>query len=1111
MSGEEPQAPAGPEGPFVWMAKNSVAANVLMLILIVGGLFLVPRVKQEVFPEFELDLVLINVPYPGASPEEVEQGVILPIEEAVRAVDGIKEVRSTAQEGVGVVSLELLLSADADRVLADVKSAVDRITSFPSDVEEPVVARPALRGEVISLVVYGDAGEAELRSIGERVRDDLLADPGITTVELSGIRPLEISVEVPQESLRRYGLTHEQVAGAIRQASIDLPAGNVRTHSGEVLLRTTERRDRGGEFEDIVVLSRPDGTRVRVGDIGRVVDGFREVDTAARFDGQRAVMVKVFRVGDQKPLDIAALVHRYIEEHEDELPPGVHFATWNDRSEFYRDRIDLLMKNAYMGLVLVLLCLGLFLEIRLAFWVTLGIPISFVGSMLFLSPMDVSINMISLFAFILTLGMVVDDAIVIGEAVYTHRSRGLSPMAAAIAGVKEVAGPVIFAILTTCIAFAPLLFVPGTFGKFFMQIPIVVILVLLISLAEALLILPAHLAHLDKTHLWLWGIVVLGALVGLPLAYKSTGSVPMPLVFVMGISVALLAALYWKGFGRGQQRVSRFIEWLIEKTYAPVLALAMRHRWTTLAIAFACLTGGIGLVAGGRIETTFFPRIDSDVVVASVSMPVGTPVGRTEEVQQRLVAASREAVARVGGADAESTVRGRFALLGASGAVGRGPGQGGETGSHIAEVALFVVPSDQRSYTARQLTDAWREIVGQVPDVETLSFSSTTGGPSNAPIDFQLTHRDLDVLERAAARLSEGLGSYAGVSEIDDGFSPGKEQLDFTLRPEARARGITEAMLARQIRDAFFGAEAVRQQRGRDELRVYVRRPLSERGSLADLEQLLVRTPDGGEIPLTEAAEIRRGRSYTAIQRIDGDRRVNVTAETEAGTNANRVVEQANRELVPQVLREFPGLRIEPGGDQARQAETMGALGSGFLLALLAMGALLAIAFKSYVQPLIIGAAIPFGLVGAILGHLALGYDMSLMSMMGFVALAGVAVNDSLVLVSAINDFRRDEGLGPLEAVMAAGSRRFRPILLTSLTTFLGLAPMILETSVGARFLIPMAISLGFGVLFATFITLLVVPALYLILEDLKALILRAIGAGEPPSPAPADAPIHTE
>ncbi len=402
-------------------------------------------------------------------------------------------------------------------------------------------------------------------------------------------------------------------------------------------------------------------------------------------------------------------------------------------------------------------------------------------------------------------------------------------------------------------------------------------------------------------------------------------------------------------------------------------------------------------------------------------------------------------------------------------------------------------------------------MVGQVPDVETLSFSSTTGGPSNAPIDFQLTHRDLDVLERAAARLAEGLGGYAGVSEIDDGFSPGKEQLDFTLRPEARARGITEAMLARQIRDAFFGAEAVRQQRGRDELRVYVRRPLSERGSLADLEQLLVRTPDGGEIPLTEAAEIRRGRSYTAIQRIDGDRRVNVTAETEAGTNANRVVQQANQELVPQVLREFPGLRIEPGGDQARQAETMGALGSGFLLALLAMGALLAIAFKSYVQPLIIGAAIPFGLVGAILGHLALGYDMSLMSMMGFVALAGVAVNDSLVLVSAINDFRRDEGLGPLEAVMAAGSRRFRPILLTSLTTFLGLAPMILETSVGARFLIPMAISLGFGVLFATFITLLVVPALYLILEDIKALILRAIGAGEPSSPAPADAPIHTE
>lgn len=1111
-------APRSGSGPFEWMAQNSVAANVLMLALIVGGLLMIPRVKQEVFPEFELDLVLINVPYPGASPEEVEQGVILPIEEAVRAVDGIKEVRSTAQESTGVVTLELLLGANADRVLADVKSAVDRITSFPSEVERPVVARPAIRGEVISLIVHGQAGETQLRSIAERVREDLLAQPGITTIELSGVRPLEISVEVSQESLRRHGLTHEQIANAIRQASIDVPAGTVRTSAGEVLLRTTERRDGGEEFADVVVLSRPDGARVTVRDLGTVVDGYREVDSAASYDGERAVMVKVFRVGDQTPLDIAASVHRYIEENEAALPPGVHFSTWNDRSELYRDRIDLLMRNAYMGLILVLICLGLFLEIRLAFWVTLGIPISFIGSMLFLSPGNVSINMISLFAFILTLGMVVDDAIVVGEAVYFHRTQGKGPLEAAIAGVREVAGPVIFAIITTCIAFAPLLFVPGTFGKFFIQIPIVVIIVLVLSLIESLLILPAHLAHIEKSHLWLWGVLVLSGL-GIPIAFHMTGEVPLPLLFVVGVSAALLAALHVKAVVRAQQRFSRVVEWLIEKTYAPVLQVATHHRWTTLAVAFAILASTVGLVAGGRVETTFFPRIDSDVVTVQIRMPVGTPAAQTEAVQRRILELSREVVAQLAPEQGESVVRGRFSLIGSFGAVGGGPGGAlaADSGSHLAEVALFVVPSDQRPFSARQLTEAWQARVGPVPGVESLQFNYSTGGPANAPIDFQLTHRDLSTLERAATRLADELSSYAGVTQIDSGFSEGKQQLDFTLRPEARARGITEAMLARQLRDAFFGAEAVRQQRGRDELRVYVRRPRDERESLADIERLLIRTPDGGELPLTEAAEIRRGRSYTTIRRVDGQRRVNVTADVRAGTNANRVVGQANRDLVPRIQRELPGLRIAPGGDQKRQAETMGALGSGFLMALLAMGALLAVAFKSYVQPLIIGAAIPFGLVGAILGHMALGYDLSLMSMMGLVALAGVAVNDSLVLISAVNDFRRDEGMSPLEAVTAAGVRRFRPILLTSLTTFLGLTPMILETSVGARFLIPMAISLGFGVLFATFITLLVVPALYLILEDVKDLVLRLVGASRdeharaPSSRAAADAPLRIE
>lgn len=1121
--------PPDARGPLAWMARNSVAANVLMLMLIAGGLLAIPRIRQEVFPEFELDLVVINVPYPGASPEEVEEGVILPIEEAVRSVDGIKEVRATASEGVGVVTLELLLGTDADRALADAKSAIDRITSFPSDTEEPVVSRPQFRGEVISVVVYGDTTEGALRGIAEQVRDDLLQHENITTVELSGTRPLEISINISQDALRRHGLTHSDVAQAVRGASVDIPGGSVRTSAGEVLIRTTERRDRGHEFADIVVRMRPDGSRVTVGDLAEITDGFREVDTAAAFEGHRAVMVQVFRVGDQTPLEVAGVVHDYIAEHEESLPPGVHFSTWNDRSEMYRDRMDLLLRNAYIGLILVLVCLGLFLEVRLAFWVTLGIPISFIGSLIFLPWIpNASINMISLFAFILTLGMVVDDAIVVGEAIYKRLSDGHPPMRAAIDGVQEVAKPVVFAILTSCIFFIPLLLVPGTMGKFFMQIPIVVILVLLLSLAESLLVLPAHLGHLGSTKKWLWGIAFFCSL-ALPIIYRFTGEWNFMVAFVLGASLFLLVAVYSKTVQGLQRRFSRAVEWLIQKTYRPVLQRALINRksnhwllsraprYITLATAIALFFAGVGLVAGGRVEWEFFPKIESDIVSARLTMPFGTPVEVTERVQRELIEASRETVAALEPDRGEEIIRGRYASLGGFGAAPGGPGgRARGAGSHLAEVAVFAQPSDQRSFTARQFAEDWRERAGDIPGIESLQFQYSTGGPAGADIDFQLSHSDLDTLERAAAEMAESLRDYAGVREINDGFAEGKAQLDFTLRPEARARGITEQMLARQLRDAFFGAEAVRQQRGRDELRVYVRRPLAERRSLSDVEGLVVRTPDGGEIPLAEAANIRRGRSYTQISRLDGRRRVNVTAEVEFGTNANRVQQQAQDELLPALMARYPGLRVEPGGRAARQADTMKALGIGFVMALFAMFALLAIAFKSYTQPFVIAVAIPFGFVGAVMGHLLLGYNLSLMSMMGLVALAGVVVNDSLVLVSAVNDFKRDEGLSTIDAVTAGGTRRFRPIILTSLTTFLGLSPMILETSVGARFLIPMALSLGFGVLFATFITLVLVPALYLIVEDLQegtAHVIRFVREGVTGhrDPASVDAPIHTE
>lgn len=1060
LDDQTPDSKLSKTGPLAWMASNSVAANLLMMVFVLGGLLLLPKIKQEVFPEFDLDMVSIAVAYPGASPAEVEQGVILAVEEAVRGVDGVKEVRSAASEGAGSVVAEINLGADPDRVLADIKSAVDRITSFPQDVERPVVSLPAVRRDVISIVVYGDQSEKALRQISERVRDDLLKDEGITVVELEGARPLEVSIEVPQEELRRYGLTLEAIAAKIREASVELPGGGVKTDSGEVLVRMAQRRDRDIEFGSIVVLSRPDGTVVRLGEIAQIKDQFRDTDEESYFDGKRAVMVEVYRVGDQTPIGIAATVKKYVAEHASAMPPGVGLAVWRDMSEVYADRLELLLTNAAYGLVLVLLTLGMFLELRLAFWVTLGIPISFTGSLLFLPVCNTSINMISLFAFIVTLGLVVDDAIVVGEAVFKRRGEGVSRLRAAVDGVREVAMPVVFAVLTTIAAFAPLLIITGVMGKFFFAIPVVVIAVLSISLIESLFILPAHLAH----------------------------SKPDPDRGLMGF------------IHHQQQRFSRYVEWLILYTYLPTVARAVRRRYLAFAVGISILLTTAGLVAGGKVRFIFFPKVEGDIVSGSVVMPFGTPAANTRAIVQRMVEAAREVIAEKGG---DEKVRGIFSQVGSNGVP---TWRGGVVGGHAGAVRVFFVPVDQRDFTGAEFSQEWRKRMGEVPGAESLAFKFNLGPSAGDPINIELAHKDLEVLEAASAKLAASL-KYDGVFDVDDGFTPGKEQLDFKLRPAASSLGITERDLARQVRAAFFGAEAARQQRGRDELRVYVRLPEAQRHSEHDIETLMVRTPSGGEIPLGQAAEVHRGRAYTAIRRTDGRRVVNVTADVhESRANPNDIIRDLEANVLPGLLAEYPGLSYTLAGEQKEQAESMQSLGEGFLMAVVAIFALLAVAFRSYVQPVIIMTVIPFGVVGAVLGHLMMGYDLSLMSGMGIVAASGVVVNDSLILIVAINRFRAD-GLSVEEAIVAGGGRRFRPILLTSLTTFFGLTPIITETSVQARFLIPMALSLGFGVLFATFITLLLVPALYCIVEDAGSFLAAAwraiFGHHDPNRPGP--------
>ena len=1033
------------KGPLAWFATNSVAANIIMIVLLLGGYLKIDSIKQEVFPEFDLDLIVVQVPYPGASPEDVEQGVVLVTEEAVRPIDGVQRVTSTSGEGFGVVVIELLLGTDADDAMNDVKAAIDRVTSYPKSVERPTVFRPQNRIQVVSLVIYGDEDEKVLKALAEQARDELLRDERITYVALSGIRPLEVSIEVSQENLRRYNLTLDQVANVVRASSIELPAGGVKTAAGEVLLRTAERRDTGQEFEDIILMSRPDGAKLHVRDVATVRDGFAETEQLATYAGKPAVMLNVFRTGDQTPLDVSAAVFDYVEKNAHKLPPGVEIEPWFDMSEFYQGRLDLLLRNAAWGLLLVLLVLGMFLEVKLAFWVTLGIPISFIGSMLILPSTDVSINMISLFAFIVVLGMVVDDAIIVGEAVYRRRQEGMSRMDAAVFGVKEVAAPVIFAVLTTMIAYAPLLFVPGPAGKFFRVIPIVVITVLFISLIESLIILPAHLAHSKKD--------------------KEHG------VFAF--------------INRQQQKFSKLVERLIQSVYVPIVRVATRRRYLTMAICFGIFIATVGLVAGGRLKSTFLPEVEGDVIFASAELPYGASVDETIKLRDVMLDAANEILEENGGID--RVARGVYASVGSAGASGMGDPNafaGGSTGSHLVEVMVYMVAGDERPISAGAFSREWREKVEDFPGLNRLSIKFETGMSAGAPVHVELSHPDNALLRDAAQVLAVKLQEYVGVYDIDDGFADGKPQLDLTLKPEARALGLTELELASQIRSSFFGAEAIRQQRGRDELRVYVRLPLDERKSEYNIEELLIRTPSGGEIPLSEAADIERGRSFTSITRIDGDRSVAVTAQVDdAIANTSEINSRIVADALPELRQQFPGIQWSLGGEAREMKRMTDSLAIGFLMAVLAMFALLAIAFRSYVQPLIILLAIPFGMVGAVVGHLVMGYSLSLMSMMGVVALSGIVVNDSLILIVGINEFR-EQGVPLMDAVVKGGALRFRPILLTSLTTFCGLAPMIMETSVQARFLIPMAVSLGFGVMFATFITLLLVPAAYVIVDD---------------------------
>ncbi len=1045
-------------GAIAWMAKNPVAANLLMLILLIGGLMTVPTLKQEVFPEFTLDVISVSVPYPGASPQEVEQGIVLAVEEAVRGIDGVKRVSSVSSEGAGSVNAEILIDADPDRVLADIKTAVDRIRTFPLDAEEPSVTIVSRKQPVVSIILAADVELQALQAIAEGARAQLLESPDVTQADIMGVRPLEISIEVPQATLESLGLTLEQIALQVRSSSLELPGGSLKTEGGELLVRVSDRRRTGHEFEDLIVRSTLDGSEVRLGDIATVTDGYADTDLAYTLNGRPAVRIQAYRVGSETPAAVADATRDLADSLSADLPETVEVVVWDDDSVLLDERIDLLVRNAAMGLVLVLGVLASFLELRLALWVALGIPISFLGTMLVLPATGISINMISLFAFIVTLGMVVDDAIIVGENIHEHTKRGKSFMQAAIDGARQMSVPVTFSILTTIAAFAPMLTVPGVSGKLFRILPIIVICVLTFSLLESFFVLPAHLAHDIRVP---------------QLLQRLSAPVLRPVRAFQGL-------------------VTRGLATFTDQFYRPALLVALRYRYVTAAAGLALFLVTIGLLSSGTVAFSFFPKLEGNLVTVSARLPYGVAMARTETVRDEIEAAGWRAIESV---DGRPAVTGMFALVGSGPAAG-GPGGGTRaSGGHLVTVELELVPGPQRDFTAAQLTDLWQAEMPNLAGLEAISFSSSVGPAAGAAVDVQLAHSDTDVLEAASGEMTDILRSFPALKNVNNGYAAGKPQLDFTLKPMAKTLGLTSNDIARQLRSSFYGAEAIREQRDRNELKVMVRLPEAQRTSEYDLERLRIRTPAGGFVPLGAVAALSRGQAPTSIQRESGVRKVNVSAELGPGQqSAQEVLSILQAETFAELGAKYPGLTVELAGQQREQSETNAALGRSFILALFVMYTLLAVPFKSYVQPAVVMAAIPMGFAGAVFGHLLMGYPLSIISMFGVVALSGVVINDSLVLIDATNEQRRSHGASALDAIVWGGTRRLRPILLTSLTTFFGLAPMIAEQSVQAKFLIPMAISLGFGVLFATGIILVLVPALYLVVEDAVGLFSWLVG-----------------
>ena len=1031
------------KGIIAWFARNNVAANLLMWILLFGGVFGIIQIQKQVFPTFELNIISVRVPYLGAAPEEVEQGVILKLEEAIKDLEGIKKLSSRAVEGLGTVTIEVEDDYDVQTLLDEVKVQVDAIPTFPANTEKPVVYRIKAPQDVLWVSAYGDASERELKEFTKRLRDDIANLPGVSDVQVLGARPYEVAIEVSEATLQQYNLTFDQVVNAVRRSSIDVPGGAIRSDNGNILLRAKGQAYDAYDFANLVLISRPDGTRLYLGDIATINDGFIEDNNFAYFDGKPAISIRVRAVGDQNSLEISKAVNAYLAKQRDQFPPNIQADTWGDSSFYLADRLNMMLENMGFGALLVFLVLSLFLKIRLAFWVIWGLPVCFMGTLAVL-PMEflsVSINMISLFAFILVLGIVVDDAIIMGESAYSAIDKDGHSVDNVIKGVKRVAMPATFGVLTTIAAFSPMMMVSGTFGVIWKTIGGVVIVCLVFSLIESKLILPAHLAHMKLA------------------PYDPSKA---------------------NAFQRFRDIFAEGIKSFITNTYQPFLRKAIKNRYTTLASFIAAFIVTIGLFQGGVVRFVFFPSIPSDFMFASVELEQGSTLAQRDQAIRMLMNGLDQMNREVRDKTGDDAVKHAIAF---------------DQGSLGGQVFVELSKGEEREIKDTELADIWRQYLPEMAGVKSLNVGNPGGPGGGSDLNFEFSGKDVEQLRMVAQELQSFLEQYDGVSDINDSFSQGSDEIQINIRPEGEALGLSLASLAQQVRYGFYGAEAQRMQRDDEEIKVMVRYPKEERSSIGHLETMRVRTNNGEEIPFAQVADIDIGKGYASINRVDGKRSVSVIAKVNPDIiEPNTIVSDLMTKAIPDYLKRYPGVEFKLQGNTKEQGDALVSLLQGFLFALFAIYALMAIPLKSYSQPLIIMSVIPFGMVGAIIGHLVLGQAVSVLSICGIIALSGVVVNDSLIMVDFVNRARK-EGASLIEAAMQAGGQRFRAIILTSLTTFMGLLPIIFERSLQAQVVIPMAISLAFGILFATVITLLLVPSLYLILDDIKAFFSKSYAA----------------